>query len=151
VAAVEERRRSDPRLRTAATLDVLRWRYAEVPGVDYRAASAGSGEDAAALVLRPRRRRGLAEMVVAEILIAGPPGVATAARLLRGLRATGADYAVALASASTDEHAALRRAGFWRLPVGPRLFARPLTSSVVAPDPLDLASWRPAAGSFELF
>jgi len=168
LAAVESRRRRDPRLRTAATADFLRWRYADPPGLDYRAAWAGSGEAAAALVLRLRRRRGLREAAVAEVLVAGEAGVATAAGLLRGLRASSrADHAVAVASPGSDEHAALRRAGFLPLPgAGPRLFVRPLDPEAEPPNPelpnpeppnpeppnpLQPESWRFAAGSFELF
>lgn len=153
LAAVASRRRRDPRLRTAATADFLRWRYADPPGIDYRAAWAGSGEAAAALVLRLRRRRGLREAAVAEVLVAGEAGVATAAGLLRGLRASSrADHAVAVASPGSDEHAALRRAGFLPLPgAGPRLFVRPLDPEADLPNPLRPESWRLAAGSFELF
>jgi GNAT superfamily N-acetyltransferase len=158
LAAVERRRRRDRRLRTAATAAYLRWRYADAPDLDYRAAWAGSGEAAAALVLRLRRRRGLREAAVTEVLVAGDAGVATAAGLLRSLRASSrADHAVAVASPGSDEHAALRRAGFLPLPgVGPRLFVRPLDPASGMPDaepssPDHLSSWRFAAGSFELF
>lgn len=153
LAAVEERRRRDPRLRTAATADYLRWRYAEAPGLGYRALWAGDAAAAAAIVLRSRRRRGLGELAVAEVLVAGEEGIATAGRLLRRLRrAGGGHHAVAVASPGTDEARALRRAGFLRLPgLGPRLFVRPLAPAAADIEPLRSASWRFAAGSFELF
>lgn len=153
LAAVEGRRRQDPRLRTAATADYLRWRYAAVPGLDYRVAAGGEGEAAAAIVVRRRQRRQLVEASVTEVLIAGEPGMATAARLLRTVApATGAHYAAAVATRGTDERRALARSGFLPLPAaGPALFVRPLATAAGTPDPLHLASWRFAAGALELF
>lgn len=153
LAAVEARRGEDPRLRTALTLDYLRWRYAGGPGLEYRVLHAGGGEAAAALVLRTRRRYGLVEASIAELLVAGAPGVATAGALLRRLRTAGlAHHAVAVASPDTDEDRALRRAGFPRVPrLGPRLFVRPFGTSANPPDPLRIADWRFATGAFELF
>lgn len=147
------------RYRTQPTATYLRWRYAAVPGVDYRACRTGDGASAAALVVRGRHRRGLREVSVSEILaVPGEAGVSTAARLLRRLgRSTGADYAVAIASPATPEHAALRRAGFRRLPVsGPRFFIRPLKAALESPSPPppplnDPASWRWSTGACELF
>jgi GNAT superfamily N-acetyltransferase len=153
LAAVEARRREDPRLRTALTADYLRWRYAEVPGLGYRVLHAGGGESGAALVLRTRRRYGLVEASIAEVLVAGAAGVATAGALLGRLRKTKlAHHAVAIASPDTDEDRALCGAGFHRLPrLGPRLFVRPFGSGASAPDPLRIADWRFATGAFELF
>jgi GNAT superfamily N-acetyltransferase len=153
LAAVDHRRRSDPRLRTAATLPYLSWRYGGAPGLDYRAAWDGGGDAAAAVVVRTRRRHGLLEASVSEILAASAAGADTAAQLLRGLgAATGAHYALAVATPGTGEHAALRRAGFLRLPAaGPRLLARLLSPPGGLPDVHDLDAWRLATGSFELF
>ncbi len=153
LAALDRRRQADPRLRTVASLPYLRWRYAEVPGVDYRAAWAGQGDDAAVVVVRLRRRRGLLEASVSEVLAGTQAGVDAAARLLRELRAaTGARYALAVASPGTPEHAALRRGGFVRLPgAGPRLVVRRLRPAPALPDLHRLGAWRLSTGSFELF
>lgn len=153
LARVDGARRDDPRLRTAMTPGYLRWRYGDVPGVDYRAVWSGRGESAAALVLRPRRRRGLLEVSVSEVLADNPASVDSAAGLLRDLGAsTAADYSVAIATSGTPEHAALRKAGFHRLAAaGPRLVALPLTPVALPPNPRDAGSWRLTAGSFELF
>lgn len=153
LAAVDRRRGHDPRLRTAATATYLRWRYAEAPGLDYRASWAGTGATAGAIVLRMRQRRGRLEASISEILVAGAGGTDTAAGLLRDLRQSSrAVYALAIASPETDESDALRRAGFLRLPAsGPRLVARPLSPAERAGAPFRLAGVRLAAGSFELF
>jgi GNAT superfamily N-acetyltransferase len=153
LAAVDRRRSEDRRLRTATTLPYLRWRYAEAPGLDYRAAWSGSGDEAAALVVRLRRRRGLLEASVSELLAANEAGARTAAQLLRGLAgSTPAHYALAVASTRTTEHAALRRAGFLRLPAaGPRLAVRRLALDTDAPNLLESAAWRLSTGTFELF
>ena len=153
LAELDRRRAADSRLRTVASLAYLSWRYASVPGLDYRACWAGDGEDAAALVVRMRRRRGLSEASVSEILAGTPAGVDTAARLLRGLgAATAAHYAAAVATPGTGEHAALLKAGFLRLPnLGPRLLARPLGTGRGPNDPGKLDAWRLTTGTFELF
>ncbi|HMB52695.1 MAG TPA: GNAT family N-acetyltransferase [Thermoanaerobaculia bacterium] len=149
LAAVEGERGADPRHRSRLDDAYLRWRYAAIPGLDYQAAWHGEGDAAAALVVRTRRRRGLVEASVSEILVtAAPASVRNAARLLRALGSTtSAGYAVAVASPRTAERRALGRAGFLPLPgAGPHLYARRL-----AGQPPRLADWRLSVGSFEIF
>ena len=119
----------------------------------YRAAWAGD-DSAAAIVYRVRRRWGLRELSVSEVLVTPHPGsVAAAAGLVAAAsRRVAAHHAVAVASPGTPEHAALRRAGFVRAPgAGPLLVVRHLAIPEALPDPRDLASWRLSTGSFELF
>lgn len=140
------------RYRTLPTADYLRWRYADAPGLAYRVLADPGGE--AALILRGRRRHGLAEVSMSEMLtVPGAAGVAAAVRLLHRLkRATTADYAAAIASPGTLEHTVLRRAGFLRAPgVGPAFFVRPLSAAPAAPPLTAPASWRFTTGACELF
>lgn len=166
LAAVAARARADGRYSTPRTPEYLRWRYADVPRLAYGArwrlaGRPARGEGSAALIYRRKLRRGLRELMVAEVLADGAEGSREAARLLRGLiDETGADVATALAARGTAEAAALSRAGFLRLPgVGPRLVVRPLTRDGApgeagerhAPHPTDRRSFRPALGDLELF
>lgn len=160
--AAATRARADGRYHTLRTPEYLRWRYAEVPRLVYGARwrldrAAGS----AAVIARRKLRRGLRELMVAEVLVSGGDGPREAARLLRGLiDETGADVATALAARGTPEADALSRAGFLRLPgAGPRLVVRPLarngapegTGGREDRDPTDRRSFRPALGDLELF
>lgn len=160
--AVGAHARTDGRYHTPRTPEYLRWRYAEVPRLVYGARwrLAGQhprGDGSAAVVYRRKLRRGLRELMVAEVLVDGTEGAREAGRLLRGLiDETGADVATALAARGTPEADALSRAGFLRLPgAGPRLVVRPLAPGEGGdrdtPDPTDRRSFRPALGDLELF
>lgn len=146
--------RSDRRLRTPLGREYLRWRYGEVPGVEYRALWSGEGRQAAGVVVRARRRGRFREVVVSEVLApAGRAGVGATARLLRRLTArVDADYLATALSPATPERGAAYRAGFLPAPfVGPPLFVRELTATSDVPNPARRASWRFSAGSFEIF
>jgi len=152
--AALERSRDDGRFHTPATPAYLRWRYAEAPGLLYGAAWATGDEAAAAIVYRLRRRWGLRELSMSEVLAAPhPESIARAADLVEEVAdAAAVHHAVAVAAPGTPEHAALRRAGFRRVPnAGPRLFVRELSPTEALPDLRNPASWRPSTGSFELF
>jgi GNAT superfamily N-acetyltransferase len=158
-----DRARTDGRYHTPRTPEYLRWRYAEVPRLIYGARWTldGPAAGSAAIIVRRKLRRGLRELMVAEVLVDGTGGAREAARLLRGLiDETGADVATALAARDTPEAEALTRAGFLRLPgAGPRLVVRPLTRDEApegnggrdARDPSDRRSFRPGLGDLELF
>jgi GNAT superfamily N-acetyltransferase len=153
LASVEVER-SDRRLRTPLGREYLRWRYGEVPGMEYRALWSGEGRRAAAVVVRARRRGRFREVVVSEVLApAGRAGIGVAARLLRRLASrVDADYLAAALSPATPERKAAYRAGFLPAPfVGPPLFVRELTATSDAPNPARRASWRFSAGSIEIF
>lgn len=157
--ATERRARADGRYHTARSPEYLHWRYTEVPRLVYGARwRLGGGGPGAAVVFRRKLRRGLTELMIAELLIGDPGNVGEAAALLRGLiDETGVDVATALAARGTPEAAALARAGFFIVPgAGPRLVARRLSAVSSDPagsgrDPADRRSWRPALGDLELF
>jgi GNAT superfamily N-acetyltransferase len=121
----------DGRLRTRTTPDLLDWRYGFEP-LRYRVLQA-PGEPP--VVIRLRRRGPATEMAV----VHQTPARGSRRRVAAALRATGADYAVALG--------ARRPPGFVTLKGrGPLLVARKLT---VEPPPLD--SWDLQLGDVELF
>jgi len=144
----------EPRLRTARTLAYLRWRYADIPRLRYHALWTLDGNAQAAVVFRAKLRRGLVEVLVSEVLVSpGRGGECLGAALLRTLcdRAEG-DYVTACGADGTGEAAALRRAGFVRLPrLGPNLTFRPLALPADVPSPLRWESWRCSVGDLEVF
>lgn len=147
----------EPRLRTPRDATYLEWRYAKVPGIDYRATwdlEPGAG---AALIARPRLRAGRPEVALAEVLIRpGRESTRKAVSLLRRTIATaaadGAQYLVATPSRQTMERTVLRRAGFLVVPgAGPRLAVRCLAPGSDLPQRLTSHSWRWSLGDLELF
>lgn len=158
--------RSETRLRTDRSIPYLRWRYHEIEAaadLRYRSLWVCRGTSKAALVVRARRRRGLSEIDVAEILMdssdetgaVGDRACDLATDLLRRLvREADADILVALAAPGTPERVALRRAGF--LParwLAPRLTVLPLTRDHGAQGPsvTDIGACRWSLGDLELF
>jgi GNAT superfamily N-acetyltransferase len=145
----------EPRLHTPRTPAYLRWRYARAPGLRYGALWRLEGTSGAVIIARGRRRRGLAEVTLSEMLVSrDPAGLGAAEGLLARFAAAGeADYLAAVAAAGSPERAALVGAGFRALPWGPRLTVRPLDkgSADDGPDPRSIASWRPAIGDLEVF
>jgi GNAT superfamily N-acetyltransferase len=144
---------AEPRLHSERTVEYLRWRYAAPRQLGYRAVWIFDGEKQAAVIVRLRKRRGVRELSIAEVLVS-PERIsidAGSALLRRLLRSVGHDYAVACAAPSTPERRALLRAGF--LPpvrVGPRFTVRPLRP-FPSLDPCDHRSWRLSLGDIELF
>lgn len=147
--------RGEERLHTPRSVDYLTWRYATVPGIPYRAAWDLQGRSGAVAVVRPRRRRGLAEVALVELLASHDGTGRRAARELVGrIAATpGVDHLVAVASPGSDERRVLLRSGFLPLPAGPRWVARPLAplGSEWKPKLFRRRSWRVSAGDLELF
>lgn len=151
---------ADRRYRTPLDRSYLRWRYADPPGLDYRALWSGGGGRAgapAAVVFRGRRRGRFREVVVSEVLV--PPGEAGGRaarellrRLARSARRAGADYLAAVASRRTPERRALARSGFLPVPgAGPTVVVRGLGHAGALPDPAAASSWRWSGGSLEVF
>jgi len=142
------------RLHTPRSIAYLKWRYAHVPGFDYRAAGDVTGDEGAVVIYRTSLKRGLRELRFCEVLV-GPGGRsrATARHLIRrAVNENGADYAAAMGPVRTREGATLVSAGFVPAPhLGPVLTVRPLALSTVSPDPLARSAWRLAIGDLELF
>lgn len=146
------------RLHTPRTVGYLRWRYAAVPGIPYRAAwhleappSPTTPPRGAVAIVRPRRRRGLAEAALVELLLSPDRTGRRAARRVIGRIAAipGLDHLAAVASPGTAERRVLVGTGFLPLPLGPRWTVRPLAGG-----PVGLhrqRSWRVSAGDLELF
>jgi hypothetical protein len=143
------------RLETPRTPGYLGWRYGEVPGLRYGAAwrldRCSGGVSGAVIVARCRLRRGLTELTLSEILTSDDPvGRDAGAELIdQVVRQVDPDYTAALAAPGTPERRLLRRAGFYPVPVGPRLTVRPLTD--LEPDPRARDAWRVSVGDLELF
>jgi predicted N-acetyltransferase YhbS len=136
-------------LATKRSAGYLRWRYTEGP-LPYHAVFA---DDPPALVVARIRARGsLTEAVICEAL----GDEAALGGLLRELpRAARADHAVAHFGAGSPGHAALRAAGYRRLPRAGMTFAVRRVEGVSlppgAPDPLAGTSWALSLGDLELF
>lgn len=152
--ATDEDDRQDDRLRTPLSAEYLRWRYDAVPGYRYRALHETNRKGVAALIFHRRRRTGLEEVKISEVLMrGGSRGREMAADLLAWLaRTVEADYLVAVAAHGTAERQVLRGAGF--LParlVGPRLVTRALAPLDGTADPAAATGWRCSLGDLELF
>ncbi len=145
--------RSPPRLHTPRDRDYLRWRYAEIPGVDYRSLWAAEGEEHLAIILRTRLRRSMREVVLSEILgRGGTRGAEPLATLVDRLREqSDIDYLVAAAPKGSPEAGWLRADGFKRMPLGPVLLVRPLAGSRFSEAELTGDRWQLSAGDLEIF
>jgi GNAT superfamily N-acetyltransferase len=141
---------SDHHLRTRTSVDYLRWRFADPPGLDYRAIPVLDGSRLRGLGLGRLRRRGqLSELTLGEVLV--QPGDTEAARaVLRGAARSGADMVTCHLSPGSTAAAAARLAGYVTVP------GRGLTMTVhtlrgAAPQAAQPSSWRLQLGDLELF
>jgi GNAT superfamily N-acetyltransferase len=147
-AGATSRRFTTPRDRA-----YLKWRYHDIPGIDYHADWERSGDAHAAVVFRIRERGGRRELSVAELLMgAGRSSATIAARLLRmAAAATDPDWIVACAAAGTAERRCLLRSGFLPISVlAPRIVVRQMRG-IPGVDVTARASWRLSLGDLEVF
>ena len=146
--------RDDARLadgiRTARSSAFLRWRYAQVPSLQYGAYWTGGsgGSLQAAAIFRLTRRRGLRELMVCELLMDTERDGRRV--VLEVLRSTNADYAVAHCAWSAPHWRVLLSAGFVPVPRGPHFTVKPLAGNFDV-DPMSFAAWRLVLGDLELF
>jgi GNAT superfamily N-acetyltransferase len=146
--------RDEGRLHTPRSRGYLCWRYGKVPAVRYHGLSRFKESSGALIIVRSRRRSGLRELSLSEVLVTRDvAGVRTGAQLIDEIiSASGPDYVLACAAKGTPEREALRRAGFlpFQIP-GPRFTLRTVTDEPLNPDPLLWESWRLMIGDMELF
>jgi hypothetical protein len=117
----------------------LRWRYAGLPELAYRVLLLGDDPAEGVAVVRARRRGTATELTVAEL---AAPSAPAAARLVRSaLRATRADFALALPARGP-----LSGGGVPVPSLGPLLVAREISTRPPAPD-----AWQLSLGDVELF
>jgi GNAT superfamily N-acetyltransferase len=145
------RREPTPRgLATERDPAYLAWRYGAAPLLGYRAvAETRGGELAGAAIFRVRRRGGLWESTIAEVLAGGDAGAAR--RLLhRVVQAAPVDHLTFHAPAGSPTARAARLAGFLPAPAGVRLVVNSRREGI-RPDPTGLGAWSLSLGDLEVF
>ena len=137
------------RLRTSTSDRYFRWRYLDIPGFEYRMARHRS----ATAVFRRQRRRGIPELTITELRHPDTVrGARDAAALVGEIVKHGGAYVVSIAAPlMTTTMAALVRVGFVWMPVGPRLFTRPLAMRRLDRLPTSTLDWALGIGDLELF
>lgn len=138
-------------LSTPKSLAYLRWRYAAVPMLDYRAVRIeDAGRLAALAFFRVRPRGRLWETTIADLLVREGDRP-TMRRLLRAvLRAAPVDVLTCHVARASAAAPIMRRSGFLRSPVGMTFVVRAVASDI-CPDPTRLSSWSLSLGDLEVF
>ena len=133
------------------TAPFLRWRYAEAPLLGYRVIQDEAGSELRGLaVFRVRRRGGLWETTVADVIVA-TGDVGTARRLLRRvIRAAPVDHLTCRFAPGSAAARAARQVGFLPSRRGITFVTNPLRDGI-RPDPAQLRSWAITAGDLEVF
>ena len=144
----------ESKLHTPRDLAYLRWRYAQIPGFDYRSVWASDGDHQLALVFRTRLRRSMRELLVSEMLGTGSRHgqlLLLRALLDRIRREIDIDYIAASTPPRSNEATALRSAGFRRVPGGPTLMVRGLGARRSTSDSFAGECWQLSIGDLEIF
>jgi GNAT superfamily N-acetyltransferase len=145
---------SADRFSTPRNSDYLRWRYVEIPGLEYRAVWHLDGKDGAVVIFRIKSEHGLRELRLCEVLVGTSVKSGRMGRdLLRSVvRETEAHFASAMAVTGTPEQRVLLRTGFFPAPrVGPVMTVRLLNGVKNGLNPLHRTDWRLSIGDLELF
>ncbi len=142
--------RTPAALHTPRTVDYLRWRYAEAPGLDYRCVPVHDAGRLVGLGLgRLRRRAGLVELTLGEVLVRDGD-VRAAGRVLRAARTCGVDHVAVHAGPGSEVAARLLRCGYLPVPgQGIGLVVNPRTPP--AGRALDPDAWAVSLGDLEVF
>jgi GNAT superfamily N-acetyltransferase len=138
------------RLRTDRDADYLHWRYAQVPGLDYRAlVHRVDGRLRGLAIGRPRWRGRLVELTLSEVIV--PSGDrATARRLLSTVAACGVDHVATYLAGWPTAERVRRRAGYVNMPGQTMtLVARSVDPDVGVQTSLD--DWALSLGDLEVF
>lgn len=140
----------EPRLSTRRDHSFLRWRYVDIPGIDYWVARGERAGRRGLAIFRVRRRGRLLETSVADVIV--PRGDAQLARALlrRTVRAAPSDHVACHFPAGSAQLRGARRGGFLRAPGGPIFVVNPLSEGI-EPEPTDLRSWALSLGDLEVF
>jgi GNAT superfamily N-acetyltransferase len=139
------------RIATVRSLEYLRWRYVDAPGLDYHAvAEFDSGRLKGLGIFRVRPRGAAWEATVTELIVR--PGDAGAARrVLRAIgRAAPVDHLTCHFPPRTTAARAAAACGYVRTPRGITFVVNPLTQDI-DPDPTELTSWALSLGDLEVF
>ena len=142
------------RFATPRSSDYLRWRYADVPGFEYRTAWRFEGDHGAVVIFRTKRQSPIRELRFCEVMVGDSGRSRRMGRaLLRSIaRNSDAHVATAMTVTGTAPHNVLIGAGFLPAPrMGPIMTVRPLNGAMTGRDPLQRSSWHLSAGDLELF
>jgi GNAT superfamily N-acetyltransferase len=153
VAALEHliaARAPNPRLHTPLTVDYLRWRYAEAPGLDYRCIQAFTGGVLAGVGFgRIRTRASLTELTLGDV-ITRPGDTRAAVGILRAARHSGVDHVAVHAAPGSSISRVTLRCLFVKTPGrGITLVARQTDRSPASL--LDEGGWGLSLGDLEVF
>lgn len=142
----------ESRLHTVRDLRFLRWRYADAPGLDYRAVPVERRGRLVGLGIGRLRGRGrLTELTLADVL--APAGDWAAARaVLRAARRSGVDHVATHLPPTVARRADLLGTGYLTSArLGLTLTTRALGGLTLPVDPTERASWALVLGDLEVF
>jgi hypothetical protein len=138
----------DGRIHTRHDEAYWRWRYLEIPDLEYRMLCHGT----ATAIFRRQVRRGVTELTVAELLHPSSiRGTRDANKLLLALVRHGGTFGISAMGRSTSSALALASAGFVWTPLGPRLAARGISKDGANVAQARISDWRLSIGDLELF
>lgn len=145
-----EQRATTPQLHTPLDVDYLRWRYVDVPGLDYRCVPVRQGGELVGIGFgRVRRRANLTELTLGDVIVRAGDRRA-ARRVLRAARCHGVDHVAVHAAGGTETSSEALRSGYLRVPQhGIGLVANPRRGLPV--DVFEPRSWRLSLGDLEVY
>jgi GNAT superfamily N-acetyltransferase len=139
--AIAESTTDDRSLRTARSVEYLRWRYGFEP-LAYRAAVLHDDPSRGFAIYRLRRRGRATEAAICELVVPGGRSSDQRKLVASALHTSGADYALMVGARGQRPSGTIPMPG-----QGPVLTALPLTVPSIEP----LANWQLALGDVELF
>ena len=139
-------------MHTVRSMDHFRWRYRQIPGIEYSAFADFREDQAALIVGRERSRKHWQELSISELLFTSQ-GMKSGIHVLQEmLSRTSADYAIAIAAKDTPEEAVLKKCGFYNIGKrGPVLTFLDLNECAPGMDLGNWSNWRCSIGDLEIF